>query len=96
VIKYKLNVKVWPVFVSVDANNADRHAPIVFEGSEYAVKLAREHLFQSHGIDGHFIEAETTPLDLAVAMTSQFMVGFTPQLVEGADVLKTSKRKGNP
>jgi hypothetical protein len=96
VIKYELKVKVWPVTVSIDSDQADRTAPIIFEGPEYAVGLAREHLFQSHGVDGHFIEAETTPLDLAVAMNAPFMAGFSPKLIEGAEVLKTSKRKGLP
>jgi hypothetical protein len=96
VIRYQLKVKVWSVEVALDTDNADRFAPILFDGPEYAVGIAREHLLQTHGVDGHFIEPETTPLDLAVAMNSQFMAGFSPQLVEGAEVLKTSKRRGLP
>lgn len=95
-MRFKLHVKVWPVFVSLDVDHADRYATVGFEGPAYAVGLAREHLFQAHGIDGHFIEPETTPLDLAVAMRSQLMANFEPELVEGREILKTTRRKGNP
>lgn len=95
-IRYKLHVKVWPVFVFLDVDHADRYSTVTFEGPAYAVGLAREHLFRAHGVDGHFIEAETTPLDLAVAMRSPMMADFAPELVEGREILKTTRRKGHP
>jgi hypothetical protein len=96
VIRYKLTVKIWTVHVALDATNADQYVPLSFEGKDHPIDLVREHLLRSHGMDGHLIEEKTTPLDLDMAMSSPFMKQFSPELVEGGEILKTSKRRGNP
>jgi hypothetical protein len=95
-IRYQLIVKIWTVRVSLEATNADQYATILFEGQDHAVDLAREQLMRTHGMDGHLLEATTTPLDLDMAMASAWMKQLSPELIDGGEILKTSARRGSP
>ena len=84
------------VDVSLEADHGDDHGKLAFQGDAYPVSVVRDYLLQSHGLDGHILAEETTPADLNAAMRSEWMKRFAPELVSGAELLKTTKRRGLP
>ena|SRR5947209_3560417 len=96
-MRYKLTTPSRQVVqVSLDAKGPDEVAPIRYEGAEIQVWYVQENLQRSHGIDGHLIEDQTTPVDLDVAMKSPRMQNYAPQLLEGAEILAKYVRNPHP
>lgn len=59
----------------------DRESPgrLEFAGDPLLVARVRDALLASYGFRGRFIEEETTPMDLEIAMTGWQMEPFAPE-----------------
>jgi len=76
------------VEVSLDSAEPNKYAPIQFAGDESAVRRVRDRLLTQYGAFGHALEETTTPIDLDAAMKSEGMAEFSPQIVEGAEMVQ--------
>src|SRR4051794_27665941 len=75
------------VEVLLPANDLNEVALFEAVGDPRLVERVRGLLLSCYGYGGHGIEEHTTPLDLGIAMKSQNLWLFRPELVEGAEVL---------
>jgi hypothetical protein len=64
--------------VILRAEGRERLARLEFEGDPRLVDQVRERLLESYGFRGRFIEEETTPMDLEIAMAGWQMSAFEP------------------
>ncbi|MBI3925151.1 MAG: hypothetical protein HY319_06390 [Armatimonadetes bacterium] len=74
--------------VLLRAGSREEVARIEYEGDPALVREIEERLLQSYGFRGRFIEEETSPMDLEIAMGSWHMEPFSPLRVEGLEVLE--------
>lgn len=81
------------VTVSIDVSGPNDAGPILFEGLGLDVRDVKRRLLSSHGLDGHLVDEETTPVDLDLALRGQFFDGFDRELVEGQAILDRFERK---
>ena len=58
----------------------DQLAKLEYDGSEELVHEIERKLLGCYGFRGRFIERETTPMDLEIAMSSAPMAEFEPEL----------------
>jgi hypothetical protein len=79
------------VEVILRASDPDQRAAIEIEGPAKLAEKVRERLLQCYGYRGHFIEPETTPVDLDLAMSSPPMRPFAPQRIAGDAILRAFK-----
>lgn len=69
------------------AENLHQAARIEVMGHELLAAEVYRRLLDSYGFRGRSIEEETTPLDLASAMSAHFS-NYSPELVEGKEILE--------
>ncbi len=65
--------------MTLRASGPEEVARLEFEGEPRLVAQAREALLASYGFRGAFIEEETTPRDLEIAMQGWQMEKFSPK-----------------
>ncbi|MGE0496121.1 MAG: hypothetical protein AB7S38_43350 [Vulcanimicrobiota bacterium] len=70
------------IFVSLDVPDGQAEAPLVIEGPPRWVEEVRERVLMSYGVRGRFIEAETTPQDLEVAMAGELLRPYDPERLD--------------
>src|SRR5215468_4349950 len=75
------------VEVILRTNEPEEEVAIEYLGDPDAVEQAREVLSSAYGFLGHLIGDFATAIDLEIAMAGQYLKKFSPQLLEGADVL---------
>ena len=78
------------VIVSLDANDPNEYAPIVYEGHPVMADAVKYEISHSRGMWGHLIGAkETTPIDLdaAIMCKSSRLKRFNPELLDGQEIL---------
>ena len=92
-IRYRLR---YGIIVSLDSDDQNESAAIAYEGEPVMVRSVRDALSGSYGAFGHLITDSTTPIDLAAAMQGQDMERFTPQLIEGAQLVEGTWNPGIP
>jgi hypothetical protein len=90
-----LDTRTQTVIVSLASDHPDAFATIEYEGDEVAVSRVRERLLESRGLYLP-IDPDTTPADLAVAMRSAWMKEFTPELIEGKEILAKPRTPRSP
>ncbi len=86
-IKYQLSIKNKSVEVSLKTKYPDEKVRIRYSGDRDAIAVVKDWLEDASGLYGHLIGTRTTPVDLDAAMRSDDAAGFSPSLVEGAEVL---------
>lgn len=84
-VKYKLihPVDGEVVIVSMKAKTADSVEKLLYEGKNEAVQEVQRVISQSAGIYGHLLGEKTSVLDLDVAMRSDNLAVYSPNLIEG-------------
>jgi hypothetical protein len=87
-IKYQLRVDNQTIEVSLDASTPDDRAEIQYTGDADAVAIVEGALSSQYGIAGHLIGDITSPADLMIAMQSDEMQQFTPNAIEGSEMLQ--------
>jgi hypothetical protein len=79
------------VFVSLESKEADKLAPLQFNGDEKDIRTVRDALInRASGDRGAVIEEDTTPRHLTVAMNGPVMRVFQPERLEGGGILRTA------
>ena len=81
------------VQVDLPSDDPDGFAALKVTGHPLDVETVEELLYASVGIDGRFIEARTTPVDLDVAMKGPYLIGCEPVRLDGDEVLARYVRK---
>jgi hypothetical protein len=80
------------VEVILRATSPDARAKIEIQGDGKLAAKARDQLLQCYGYRGMFLEEETTPVDLDIAMHSPAMERFQPERLEGDSILRAFRR----
>ena len=89
-IRFRLSTPLGDVFVSLAASEAQSSADVAYSGEPEAVEIVREWLPSTLDATGHIIGDETTPVDLYVAMRSEYGQLLGARLVEGSGILKAA------
>jgi hypothetical protein len=87
-LKYKLRIGGKDFFVSLDVEELQQSAPIIYEGASLGCDYIRSILRNQTGAFGHLISNATNPIDLYAAMMSADMQRFNPELVEGSELVE--------
>lgn len=87
-IRYRLGLPEGQVIVSIAANNGNHSGLIQYEGEAEAIEVLKEELPLLCGAFGHLIGDTTTPIDLDAVMHKPDMQRFTPELLEGAELVE--------
>jgi hypothetical protein len=84
---YQLTTPAGTVQVSLNSLSSQESSEILFEGNPEAIAPVRRWLKFEYGAFGHMIGDHTTPTDLDFAMQSDRAAAFSPQRLEGAELI---------
>lgn len=96
-IRYELTMRGGKkVEVTLEVADPEGFGPLQFSGEAAAIRDAEWALYGASGLDGHLIREETTPVDLAAAMTDPAMKALFPKRLAGDEVLAKHARRPPP
>ena len=106
-IRFQLSYLGHSVEVSIASTDPNQYASILIEPGipliagagdpeDFMLDEIRENLSNSYGAYGHFIGYACTPIDLNSAMFSPQMQGYSPELIEGEEIIGEVYSPGIP
>ncbi|MCK5687924.1 hypothetical protein KAI87_01580 [Myxococcota bacterium] len=84
---YKLTSDAGEVLVRLNTTDPESTVILEFEGPEDAIEAVQYDVEMSDGAFGHQLGDATTPIDLHAAMLSERLAHFSPELIEGKDIV---------
>lgn len=76
------------IIVSLKSDDPNKSARIEYEGDDYLIRVIKGWLEHEYGAFGHLIGNGTTPIDLNAAMHSKNASAWSPEIIEGHDLVK--------
>lgn len=87
-LKYKLSKASDEVIITLRTDDPDKSVKIEYVGDKDLVEVVSDWLRHESGLYGHLIGDRTTPIDLDAVMRSPDAEQYSPEIIEGAEIIE--------